>query len=242
MYDYDYVTPDFSTSGLEETLDLAGNVLGGIAIFGVIVLLISIAVAILLIISNWKIFEKGKRNGWESLVPVHNIFVLLEIAGTPTWHIFLFFLPVANVYAIFRMYIDLAHKFGKSTGFGIASVLFNYICMPILAFSKNAKYESNKETKTETDNMNEMQMRQTEVTTNPTQTMMNVENVVPMQTVEVAPMQPTYTEPVVSQTVVTEPVAHVQTPVQTVPVTPEPVVQNTVVMPEQNNNQNGTMM
>ena len=48
--------------------------------------------------------------------------------------------PFANIYAMFKIYIELAHKFGKSTGFGVLTVFFNVICLPILAFSKNCVY------------------------------------------------------------------------------------------------------
>ena len=138
--------PSVGSSGLDigGASNIISDILAGMAIAGIVILLLSLVITILLIVSNWKIFEKAKRTGWESIVPIHNLFVLLEIAGTPTWHIFLFFVPFANVYAVFRMYIDLAHKFGKSTGFGVLTVLFNIICLPILAFSKNAKYAGQK--------------------------------------------------------------------------------------------------
>ena len=299
-YNYDYVNPGFNTTGVEETGELVENILGVIALFGIGTLLITLVVTILLIISNWKIFEKAKRNGWESLVPIHNMFVLLEIAGTPTWHIFLFFVPIANVYAIFRMYIDLAHKFGKSTGFGVATVLFNFICLPILAFSKKVKYDSVDDLKEEvnpaTNNMNVTPINQNVVAEEPTPlpTMVNVENaapateqqvimpepvnfvngpvtepqqvnveapmflqntnvtenVVPVQNIVDTPMQPVYNGTMPTQSVVSEPTMPIQNeiPVQNVlstqPVIPqEPVVSNTVVMLEQNNNnQNGPMM
>ena len=57
------------------------------------------------------------------------------------WYIVLFFIPIANIYAVFKIYIELAHKFGKSTGFGVATVFFSIVCLPILAFSKTAEYK-----------------------------------------------------------------------------------------------------
>jgi len=57
------------------------------------------------------------------------------------WYIVLFFIPFANIYAVFKIYIELAHKFWKSTGFGVATVFFSIVCLPILAFSKTAEYK-----------------------------------------------------------------------------------------------------
>lgn len=234
MYDYnygtDYINPGFNASGMEESIDLFGKILGDIAIFGIVVVLITLTATILLIISNWKIFEKAKRNGWESLVPIHNMFVLLEIAGTPTWHIFLFFLPIANIYVIFRMYIDLAHKFGKSTGFGVATVFFNIICLPILAFSKKIQYNSLDNDQAKNNEENVMPIQKTEVTIQPEIPLMNnAETVEPVQTQSVL-----MTEPVnLTSTPVVEPQpVHVETPVfiQTMPNTENVVqVQNTPV-------------
>ena len=90
----------------------------------------------------WKIYKKAGKPGWAAIVPVYNIIVLLEIAELPLWYIALFLVPFANIYAMFKIYIELAHKFGKSTGFGVASVFFSVICFPILAFNKNIVYKN----------------------------------------------------------------------------------------------------
>lgn len=85
--------------------------------------------------------QKAGKPGWASIVPIYNMIVLLEITELPLWYIVLFFIPFANIYALFKIYIELAHKFGKSTGFGVATVFFSIVCLPILAFSKTAEYK-----------------------------------------------------------------------------------------------------
>lgn len=99
-----------------------------------------IVVGVLLIVSLWMIFKKAGKPGWASIVPIYNIIVLIQVAGLPLWYIILLLIPFANIYAIFKIYIELAHKFGKSTGFGVLTVFFSEICLPILAFDKNATY------------------------------------------------------------------------------------------------------
>lgn len=104
-------------------------------------------IGILLMISMYKIYRKAGRNGWEAFLPVYNIIVLLQIVELPLWYIVLFFIPIVNIYAVFKVFIELAHKFGKTTIFGIASVFFSVICMPILAFG-SSQYEDTPEIST----------------------------------------------------------------------------------------------
>ncbi len=104
--------------------------------------ILSAAVTIFMVICLWKIYKKAGKPGWASIVPIYNIIVLLEIVELPMWYIALLILPFANIYAMFKIYIELAHKFGKSTGFGVLMAFFNVICLPILAFGKN-EYKGN---------------------------------------------------------------------------------------------------
>ena len=107
-------------------------------------IVIGLAVGILVIVSLWIIFKKAGKPGWASIVPIYNIIVLIQIVGLPLWYLVLLIIPFANIYAIFKIYIELAHKFGKSTGFGVLSVFFSEICLPILAFDKNATKKKKK--------------------------------------------------------------------------------------------------
>lgn len=124
MYDY-YTTTNYSSS---YTMPTSSIVIGSI-------------VGILAIVSLWIIFKKAGKPGWASIVPIYDIIVFIQVAGLPLWYLVLLIIPFANIYAIFKIYIELAHKFGKSTGFGVLSVFFSGICLPILAFDKNATYK-----------------------------------------------------------------------------------------------------
>lgn len=135
-YNYDYSYAYDAVDAYETSASIFG---GFLAIMGVFYL-IMMAVCVFLIVCMWKIFKKAGKQGWESIVPIYNMIVLIEITGLPLWYIALFFVPFANIYAIFKIYIELAHKFGKSTGFGVATVFFSPICIPILAFG-SAQYQ-----------------------------------------------------------------------------------------------------
>jgi len=129
-YGYDY---GYSADAAASTLGVLGGLFFGIMIFSSIIGLIAI-------ISYAKIFKKAGKPWWASIVPIYNTIVMIEIAKLPLWYIALFFIPIANIYAIFKINIEMAKKFGKGTGFGIGMTLLSIIFIPLLAFSDN-KYE-----------------------------------------------------------------------------------------------------
>lgn len=135
MYNYGYNNYNNQSSILE----------GIFAMFGAF-FLISAVIGIITLISQWKIYKKAGKKGWECLIPIYNIIVLLQIVELPLWYLVLFIIPFANIYAMFKIYIELAHKFGKSTGFGVATVFFSFVCLPILAFGKENVYNGNNAT------------------------------------------------------------------------------------------------
>lgn len=45
--------------------------------------LIYLAIIVLFIISWWKLFEKMGRQGWEGIIPIYNMVILLEMVGKP---------------------------------------------------------------------------------------------------------------------------------------------------------------
>ena len=116
-----------------QATDIAPGFLIGVGVYSLL--------CILLIASMYKIFKKSGRKGWESLIPFYNTIVMIQIAELPIWYIVLYFIPFANIYAIFKIFIEFAHKFGKSTIFGVASVFFGIVCFPILAFGKAQYHE-----------------------------------------------------------------------------------------------------
>ena len=107
-YDYGYDAGTAVATGF-------GAVLGILAF----IYIICLAVMIFSIVCMWKIFKKAGKNGWEAIIPIYNLIVMLEITNSPMWYIILFFIPVGNVVALFLIYINLAKKFGQSTAFGI---------------------------------------------------------------------------------------------------------------------------
>ncbi len=133
-----YVTTDGASSAA-----VAGAIGGALAAITIPIIIISMAISIFMIVSMWKIFTKAGREGWASLIPIYNLVVMIQIAELPTWYVILYLVPIAQIYAMFKVYIELAKKFGKSAGFGVGMVLLSIIFIPILAFSKKAVYTGN---------------------------------------------------------------------------------------------------
>ncbi|MBP2339061.1 DUF5684 domain-containing protein [Saccharothrix coeruleofusca] len=107
---------------------------------GVVPIIISLAIAVFLIASMWKVYSKAGRPGWAVIVPIYNIYVMLKIAGRPGWWLILYIIPLVNFVISLVVAVDVAKSFGKGAGFGVVGLwLFSFIGYPVLAFG-DARY------------------------------------------------------------------------------------------------------
>lgn len=106
------------------------------AILGTYAILV-LVIAVIMIVANWKIYTKAGKPGWASIVPFYNMYVMYEIAGMNGWMFLLTFIPIVNIVIQIMLYLNLAKKFGKSTGFGIGLILLNPIFLLLLAFGND---------------------------------------------------------------------------------------------------------
>jgi hypothetical protein len=113
---------------------------GGFDQIGLVGWIIYLAILIFYIIVMWKIFVKAGQPGWGAIIPIYNIYLLLQVAKRPGWWLLLFFIPIANIIVAIILQFDIAKNFGKGTGFGFGLLLLGFIFYPILAFGK-AKYK-----------------------------------------------------------------------------------------------------
>src|SRR5260370_13908268 len=97
--------------------------------------IVLLAVAVIVVASLWKLFEKAGEPGWAAIVPIYNIFIMLKIAGKPAWWIILFFIPIVGFIMAILVTIAFAARFGKGAGFAIGMVFLPIIFYPMLAFS-----------------------------------------------------------------------------------------------------------
>lgn len=132
MYGGGYYT-DISSS-------VYSNIIAGVFAFLGIWIIFVLALAVFLIICNWKIYKKAGCEGWESIVPIYNIIVKFQFLNIPMWVLILCFIPGANVAVSIITAINMAKKFGKSGGFAVGLIFLPIIFYPILAFG-DAMYE-----------------------------------------------------------------------------------------------------
>ena len=96
-------------------------------------------IALLLLIAQWKIFEKAGQPGWACIVPIYNVIVLLEIVGKPIWWLFLLIIPGVNLIVGLMLTHLLSKSFGQGIGFTLGLIFLPFIFHLILAFG-SAKY------------------------------------------------------------------------------------------------------
>jgi Family of unknown function (DUF5684) len=103
-------------------------------------LLAALALLLLMVVANWKIFEKAGEAGWKSLIPIYNLYVLIKIAGKPGWWLLLTLIPLVNIAIFLMTMLALAERFGKGALFGVGLFLLGFIFFPLLAFDGSEYY------------------------------------------------------------------------------------------------------
>lgn len=150
---YSYSSPySYSSSSSidpDEILQVLAPFMGIITIVAIIVGIISLVLGILMIVSQWKVFTKAGRKGWECLIPYHSSFIIYDMSNVnPAFLLLIILAPlvpfigtlVASISAIvlaFYVNIKLAQSFGRSAGFGIGLALLGWIFWPILGLGKS---------------------------------------------------------------------------------------------------------
>jgi hypothetical protein len=94
----------------------------------------------LMIVSNWIIFEKAGRKGWESIVPIYSTVVFFKIIGKSLWNLLWILTFIGTIVLVVKVCSGLAKSFGKSSGFAWGLALFPIIFQAIIAFDKSIVY------------------------------------------------------------------------------------------------------
>lgn len=96
-----------------------------------------LAILVLTLIAQWKIFTKAGKPGWACLVPFYSSYCMFDIAWGSGWLFLLTFVPCVNFVIMIMLSFKLANAFGKGAGFGVGLVFLPTIFTLILAFSKD---------------------------------------------------------------------------------------------------------
>lgn len=117
---------DFEADFAAAAAGVAGTVL--------VLWLIALAVGILMIIAQWRIFSKAGEPGWASLIPIYNLYVLYKITWGSGIRFLLLLIPLYNIILAIQTNIRLARAFGKDDGFTVGLIFLPGIFMLILGF------------------------------------------------------------------------------------------------------------
>lgn len=111
-------------------------------LFGPIMML-WLGLTILMLTSMWKVFEKAGRKGWEGIVPIYNIVILMKIIRKPEYWILFMLIPLFGIVWQIWSYNLLVKSFGKDEGFTLGLLLLPIVFLPILGFG-DAEYQLHK--------------------------------------------------------------------------------------------------
>jgi hypothetical protein len=109
-----------------------------------LMMLVMLALVAVFIAGMWKVFVKAGQPGWAVLIPIYNLYILLQIAGRPAWWILLMMIPLVNIVVAALVAIDVAKAFGQSAAFGVVMLfLLSGIGYLMLGFG-NYQYVGNR--------------------------------------------------------------------------------------------------
>lgn len=102
-------------------------------------LIIILAIAVLMVVAQWKVFTKAGQPGWAALIPIYNLYIMTKIAGKPGYWTLLCLIPIANIIFAIWLINMVSKSFGKDEGFTAGLIFLGFIFWPILGFG-SAKY------------------------------------------------------------------------------------------------------
>lgn len=82
----------------------------------------------------WKTFAKAGQPGWAALIPFYNLYIMLKIGGNEWWWLLLLFVPIVNIYAMYKIFAGVSKAFGQGVGFALGLWFLGLIFWLLLGF------------------------------------------------------------------------------------------------------------
>lgn len=117
--------------------DYSPQILGGVLAFLGAWLFVILLVSLFFVVCKWIIFEKAGRKGWESIIPIYNIVIEMQMLDVPMWMLLLLIIPGLNVVIPIMIAIKYTEKFGKESAYALGLIFLPFIFYPMLAFGKS---------------------------------------------------------------------------------------------------------
>lgn len=126
--------------GYDSSAYAAAGVTAFLGVYSVVL----IAIAVIQIVAQWKLFTKAGEKGWKSIIPIYNYVILFKISGLSPWLLFILLasvIPFVGWIAVVALMAVLAYKlaksFGKDGGWAVGLYFLPSIFYMILAFGKS---------------------------------------------------------------------------------------------------------
>lgn len=103
----------------------------GIVLMYFVMLVVSLAMAVLQIIAQWKLFEKAGEHGWASLIPLYNYFVMTRIA-TGSNFLGWIYMAICGVYIALTFVANIILGFSSGDEGGIAYIMIMLALLGIM--------------------------------------------------------------------------------------------------------------
>ena len=110
----------------------SSDILGGAA--ATVILLFQLALVRVQVAGMWTVFEKANHAGWKAVVPIYNLYVMLQIGENRWWWLLLLVVPVVNLYAVYKIHAGVARSFGRGIGFGLGLAFLGILFFPLMGF------------------------------------------------------------------------------------------------------------
>ncbi len=106
-------------------------------------MVIALAIAALMIISRWRIFEKAWLPGWGIFIPFYNWYLMFQLGGRSGWNFLWILIPPVFVILMIINVFKITERFWKHWAYGLGIIFLKVIFIPILAFD-DSKYLNKK--------------------------------------------------------------------------------------------------
>lgn len=107
------------------------------SLFYVILFLVLMAGIFLLIVPFWKLFTKAGQSGWKTLIPIYNVYIMVEIAGLPWWTFLGIFIPIVNFVVLIVILYHISQRFGHGMGYALGMAFLPFIFYPVIAYGSS---------------------------------------------------------------------------------------------------------
>jgi len=101
---------------------------------GPILLLLWLALVVIVIAGVWKTFTKANQPGWAALIPFYNFYIMLKIGDNEWWWLLVLFVPIVNIYAMYKIFAGVSKAFDQGIGFALGLWFLGIIFWPLLGF------------------------------------------------------------------------------------------------------------